>query len=117
MGDMGKCKALLSLYFFHYIYNMELPITEIQLFQILKQRLGDKETEALVSFVDAKAKDANDRNLQTLATKADLKDEIGRLREDMAKQETRLSQTIYIVGVVQFLAIIGSVFVLMKYGH
>ncbi len=33
--------------------------SELQLFQILKQKLGDKETEALVTFVDAKTKYAN----------------------------------------------------------
>jgi peptidoglycan hydrolase CwlO-like protein len=99
---------------------MTLQMTDIQLFQILKQKLGEKEAESLVQFVDSKLKDANDQNLKILATKEDLtivKQEIAKFREDMAKQETRLSQTIYIVGVAQFLAIIASVFALIKYAH
>jgi len=47
-------------------------MTDIQLFQILKQRLGDKEAESLVSFVDSKLKESNEQNLKTLATKEDL---------------------------------------------
>ena len=31
---------------------MVLNISDIQLFQILKEKMGDKEAEALVSFVD-----------------------------------------------------------------
>ena len=99
---------------------MVLQMTDIQLFQILKQRLGDKEAEALVSFVDAKLKESNEQNLKVLATREDVfavKENVLKLREDMAKQETRLSQTIYIVGVAQFLAIVASVFALIKYAH
>jgi hypothetical protein len=92
---------------------MELQMTDIQLFQILKQRLGDKEAESLVAFVDAKLREGNEQNLKVLATKED----ISHVREDMAKLETRLSQTIYVVGVAQFLAIIASVFLLIKYAH
>ncbi len=88
-------------------------MTDIQLFQILKQRLGDKEAESLVAFVDAKLREGNEQNLKVLATKED----ISHVREDMAKLETRLSQTIYVVGVAQFLAIIASVFLLIKYAH
>jgi hypothetical protein len=99
---------------------MVLQMTDIQLFQILKQRLGDKEAEALVSFVDAKLKESNEQNLKVLATREDVfavKENVLKLREDMAKQETRLSQTIYIVGVAQFLAIVASVSALIKYAH
>jgi dissimilatory sulfite reductase (desulfoviridin) alpha/beta subunit len=99
---------------------MVLQMTDIQLFQILKQRLGDKEAEALVLFVDAKLKENNEQNLKVLATREDVfavKEDVLKLREDMAKQETRLSQTIYIVGVAQFLAIVASVFALIKYAH
>ena len=46
--------------------------SEIQLFQIIKQKLGDAEAEALVTFVDTKIKEANEQNLKVLATKEDL---------------------------------------------
>jgi hypothetical protein len=34
--------------------------TDIQLFRILKERLGEKEAEALVDFVDSRLKENND---------------------------------------------------------
>jgi hypothetical protein len=92
---------------------VEIQMTDIQLFQILKERLGDKEAESLVAFVDAKIKEGNEQNLKVVASKEDT----FKIREDMARLETRLSQTIYVVGVAQFLAIIGSVFLLIKYTH
>ncbi len=46
--------------------------TDIQLFRILKERLGEKEAESLVDFVDAKLKENNDANSKILATKEDI---------------------------------------------
>lgn len=47
-------------------------MTDIQLFQMLKEKLGDKEAEALVLFVDHKMKDNNEQNLNVFATKQDI---------------------------------------------
>ena len=65
---------------------MVITTTDIQLFQILKQKIGEQETEALVSFVDAKIKEANDENLRVLATKEDVaavKQELANLRGEL----------------------------------
>ncbi len=51
---------------------MTITTTDIQLYQILKEKLGEKEAEALVTFVDAKIKDANEQSAKVLATKEDL---------------------------------------------
>ena len=51
---------------------MVITTTDIQLFQILREKLGEKEAEALVSFVDNKIKDNNETNLKVLATKEDV---------------------------------------------
>ena len=56
--------------------------SELQLFQILKEKLGEKEAEALVGFVDARLKESNDTNLKILATK-----------EDVAKVENKIANT------------------------
>jgi hypothetical protein len=49
----------------------------IQLFQTLKTRLGERETRALVDYVDTTLKENNkevhETNLRTFATKEDLK--------------------------------------------
>ena len=47
-------------------------MSDIQLFQILKQKIGEAEAEALVTFVDGKIKDNNQINLNILATKEDI---------------------------------------------
>ncbi|MBK0382699.1 hypothetical protein I5M32_06985 [Pedobacter sp. SD-b] len=49
-----------------------MTFTEIQLFQILKTKLGEKEAEQLVSFIETKVKDEFDAKRDSLATKEDL---------------------------------------------
>ena len=55
---------------------MVLPITNVQLFQFLKEKVREKEAEALVTFVESKIqegiKETNEQNLKILATKEDL---------------------------------------------
>ena len=65
-------------------------ISSLQLFQILRQRLGEKEAESLVDFVDFKIKENNESNLKTLATKED----IHSLKEDILRIEPRLDNKI-----------------------
>ncbi len=48
---------------------MVITTTDIELFQILRQRIGEKEAESLVAFVDAKIKENNENNLKILTTK------------------------------------------------
>ncbi len=65
---------------------MVLNISDIQLFQILKEKMGDKEAEALVTFVDNKIKDNNESNLKILSTKEDLLQLEIRLKDKMTDQ-------------------------------
>jgi len=51
---------------------MVITTTDIQLFQIPREKLGDKEAEALVGFVDSKIKESNGQNLKIVATKEDI---------------------------------------------
>ncbi len=48
--------------------------------KFLRQKLGEKEAESLVSFVDSKLKENNENNLKIIATK-----------EDVVKSESKLS--------------------------
>lgn len=74
--------------------NKVMSFTEMQLFQILKAKLGEQEAEQLVSFVKAEVKSEFDNKREVLATKEDI---------------ANMQKTIYVVGPIQFLAIIGSV--------
>jgi hypothetical protein len=66
----------------------------IELFQILRQKVGESEAEALVGFIDAKIKENNEVNLKIVASKEDVamvKGDIAVVKEDIAKLEGRLS--------------------------
>lgn len=72
-------------------------MTTIQIFQILKPRLGERETEALVEFVGTKVNENNKEmygmNLKTLATKEDhfvLKGDLAALRLEFKAEIARL---------------------------
>jgi len=84
---------------------MVITTTDIQLFQILRQKLGEQEAEALVSFVDGKIKDNNEVNLKLLATKEDislLKLDISNLKSEILKWMVGLFIPLYltIVGLI-----------------
>jgi len=92
---------------------MVITTTDIQLFQILKLKLGEKEAEALVTFVDNKIKEGNDNNLKVLATKEDIQ----LLKLDLAKLELKISESkvetlrwVFGFFVALMLAIVGLYF-------
>ena len=64
--------------------------SEIQLFQILKQKLGEKEAEALVEFVDSKLKENNESNLKVLATREDIANLRGEMKVEIANTKADL---------------------------
>ncbi len=82
--------------------------SQIELFRILQGKLGNKETGALVDFVDSKINEANDNNLKTLATKED----IANVRENMANNKSEIIKWMFIfwVGQVGVLIAILTIF-------
>ena len=89
-------------------------MTDIQLFQILKQKLGEKEAESLVQFVDSKLKESNDQNLKTLATKEDIAKLEGKLTTAIEASKTDMIKWMFAfwLGAVGTLA--GIMFALLK---
>lgn len=77
-----------------------MSVTEIQLFQILKSKLGEQEAEQLVDFVRTEVKAEFDNRREILATKDDL---------------ANMQKSIYVVGLIQFLAITGSVIGILSF--
>ncbi len=91
--------------------------TDIQLFRILKERLGEKEAEALVDFVDAKLKENNDVNLTILATKEDIaetKQEISATRTLIAETKAELIKWMFIFWIGQIAATFGFILLFLK---
>ena len=79
-------------------------VSEIKLFELLKAKIGEKEAEAFVEILETRVNNKFEEAKVTISTK-----------EDLANLEVRLTKTIYIVGVVQYLAILASVIAIVKF--
>lgn len=88
-----------------------MSVSEIQLYNILKNKLGEKEAQTLVSFVEKQVKAEFETKKEILATKED----IYLLKQEMAKIKAELLRTVYIVGLAQFLAIVGAVLLIVNF--
>lgn len=100
---------------------MNITTTDIQLFQILKQKIGDQEAEALVSFVDSKLRENNEANLKVLATKEDiakLETKImgleGRLETKIAEAKADTIKWMFIFWTGSILTTLGGMFAFLK---
>jgi cytochrome c biogenesis factor len=93
---------------------VDISTTDIQLFQILKQKLGDKEAEALVSFVDSKLKENNESNLKVLATKEDIAKLEGRLEVKIAEVKADMIKLMFIFWTGSILTTLGGMFAFLK---
>ena len=60
---------------------LNMQVSEIQLFQILREKIGENEAKALVEFVENKVEKEFDSKKDTLATKEDL----ANVRSDVIK--------------------------------
>ncbi|GGI24174.1 hypothetical protein [Pedobacter mendelii] len=74
-------------------------------FQILKLKPGERDAEELVSFVKEEVRIEFDNKREILATKED----IANIKEYILQVKSELSKSFYLVGLIQFLAIVGSV--------
>ena len=93
---------------------MVIQTTDIQLFQILKQRLGEQEAESLVYFVDSKIKENNETNLKTLATKEDIAKLDGKLAGMIAETKADMIKWMFIFWTGSIFAILGGMFAFLK---
>jgi hypothetical protein len=100
---------------------MVITTTGIQLFQILKEKLGEKEAEALVSFVDSKLKENNEANLNVLATKEDIAKLTLSTKEDITKLDLKISEVkadmikwMFIFWTGSILTTLGGMFAFLK---
>jgi len=71
-----------------------MSVSEIQLFNILRNKLGENEAQTLVEYVKSQVNDEIESRKDIFLTKEDKVD---------------IMRSIYVVGLIQFLAIVGSV--------
>ncbi len=82
-----------------------MEITQIKLYELLKNKIGEKETEAFVYIIEEKMDTKIEQRKQELATK----DDIYRLKEYMLEMRSELTRTIYLTSLGQLIAIVASV--------
>ncbi len=76
-----------------------MVVSEIQLYELLKARLGDKEASALVEIIETRVEKKFDENKNILATK-----------EDLAKLEVKISEAKSEIIKWMFIFVIGLFF-------
>lgn len=64
---------------------LSMQVSEIQLFQILKGKIGEQEAQTLVEYVETKVEKEFDSKRDVLATKEDLAREVGNTRSEIIK--------------------------------
>ncbi len=71
-----------------------MSFSDIELYNLLRSKLGESEAKSLVDYVKSQVKSEFDSKKEIFLTKDDKVD---------------IMRSIYLVGVVQFIAIVGSV--------
>lgn len=92
-----------------------MEITEIRLFNSLKGKLGEEETQLLISFINSRVKNTFMDQKEIFLTKDDKADLITLIKQDKVEIIMKLSRTIYFVGLVQFIAIIASLLAIISF--
>lgn len=111
----------------------------IKAYEIFKVQWGAEEAETVIEYIESKVERSVEQNLEKLglATKQDLFDlrqetngKLSELRikfkqdlaffraefkQELALLETKLTRAIYINGLIQFLAIVGSVLAILNF--
>ena len=88
-----------------------MTISEIQLFNALKQKLGEAQAEHLVDFVKTEVKVELQQKTEHLATKEDLAKVGGGLEAKIAQTETKIILWAFVFWATQ----IGAMFAFLKY--
>ena len=83
-----------------------MVVSEINLYNALKASLSESQAQTIVENLKEQIKTEVDFRISILATK----DDLSNLRADLLR-------TIYLVGIVQFLAIVGSLLMILKFTH
>ncbi|MEO5911470.1 MAG: hypothetical protein ABIP95_11325 [Pelobium sp.] len=87
-----------------------MSVSEIQLYEILKLKLGESEAKALVTYVNSEVKKEFENNKEILATKAD----IFIVKEDIANVKAEIIKWMFIFWLGQISVIIGFLLLFLK---
>jgi len=88
----------------------------LKVYDIFKTKLGDAEAKMIIEYFESKAEEKYEQKKDVLATKEDLFKTENSLMAAINTLENRLTKQIYWINIVQFLATIGSILAILKFG-
>ena len=92
---------------------------ELKVYEIFKTKLGEKEAATIIEYIETKAeKKAEEKAYSFKTDVGSLKDYMDMrfaTKEEMSNLKTDILKQMYLTNVVQLLAIIGSVFAIIKF--
>lgn len=95
---------------------------ELKAYEIFKSKLGIEEAEIVIDYIENKVEKSVEHNIKSLATKEDvskLREELtstkAELKVEIATVKSDMLRAVYVVGLVQFLAIVGSVIAIINF--
>jgi hypothetical protein len=94
--------------------SQSLNISDIQLFNLLKGKFGEKEAEQFVSLIKKEVENTFENKKDSLATKSDLaaiEVKLAQLETTIAKTESRLILWAFVFWATQ----LGAVFAFIKF--
>ncbi|MEO8821299.1 MAG: hypothetical protein ABI374_10685 [Ginsengibacter sp.] len=97
--------------------SQSLNISDIQLFNLLKVKFGEKEAEQFVSLIKDKVEETFENKKDSLATKHDiarLEIKISQLEVSIAKTESKLILWAFVFWATQLGAIFAFIKILIK---
>ena len=89
---------------------------ELKVYDIFKTKLGEAEAKIIIEYFEAKAEQKYEQKKDVLATKQDLFVFENSLKSELNQLEIRLVKQMYWINIVQFLATIGSILAILKFG-
>jgi hypothetical protein len=84
-------------------------ISEIKLYELLKERIGAGEAEAFIQILDTRVSQKFEEKKTELATKDDVAKVRIELMTEIGRVKTDLQKTIYLTSLGQLFAIVASV--------
>jgi hypothetical protein len=93
--------------------------TQIRLYDIFRKdlHLPDDRAQNLVSTINDALNEQREQDREDLATKSFVKDEIQVVKDQIREVEIRMTRQIYLVNILQFLAIVGAVLAIFNFLH
>jgi hypothetical protein len=88
-----------------------MVITDIQLYNSLREKLGNEQAQELVGFIREEIKTEFMGRKDAFLVKEDKTDIMICMKQD----KVDIMRTIYVVGLVQFLAIVGAILAIINF--